>query len=205
MVGTQSVCAQGARILPAPYEQEHGNAVVVVMGVARDPVDTEAVERHFPQRRGYLAIDPGCMCCSGQGCGLKRLLGTPHRRTGGTSVTSVDLDIQGRGAGVSWHFNFAWEISRFKLTAKFPTRNSGVLRDTSSAHCGLWRGGTTQNPGGSAQFPTAKFTTANLTWREIPPPPPVRSLCGRCTTGHLRVEIKETQPRRLQGVSALVP
>ena len=24
-----------------------------------------------------------------------------------------------KGGGISWHFNFAWEISRFKLTAKF--------------------------------------------------------------------------------------
>ena len=32
------------------------------------------------------------------------------------------MHVQG---GMSWHFNFAWEISRFKLTAKFPTRNSG--------------------------------------------------------------------------------
>ena len=30
--------------------------------------------------------------------------------------------VQGGGL---WHFNLAWEISRFKLTAKFPTRNSG--------------------------------------------------------------------------------
>ena len=47
------------------------------------------------------------------------------------------------GAGVSWHFNFAREISRFKLTAKFPTRNSGFsakFSHTSGAHCGLWRG-----------------------------------------------------------------
>ena len=48
-----------------------------------------------------------------------------------------------RGGGVLWHFNFAWEISRFKLTAKFPTRNSGFSANfshTSSTHCGLWRG-----------------------------------------------------------------
>ena len=42
----------------------------------------------------------------------------------------------------------------------------------------LWTlaGGTTQNPGGSAKSPTAKFATANLTWREIPPPPHVLDL-----------------------------
>ena len=32
-------------------------------------------------------------------------------------------------------------------------------------------GGQTLTPGGSAKFPTAKFTTANLTWLQIPPPP----------------------------------
>ena len=39
----------------------------------------------------------------------------------------------------------------------------------------LWTlaGGTTQNPGGSAKFLTAKFTAANLTSRN-PSPPPVR-------------------------------
>ena len=80
----------------------------------------------------------------------------------------------GGGGGISWHFSFAWEISCFKLTVKFPKRNSGFSANflpTSSTHCGLWRGVTTQHPGGSAKFPTAKFTTANLTWRNAPPPP----------------------------------
>ena len=27
----------------------------------------------------------------------------------------------GEGGGFSWPFNFTWEISRFKLTAEFPT------------------------------------------------------------------------------------
>ena len=47
-----------------------------------------------------------------------------------------------RGGGGSWHCNFAWEISRFKLTAKFPTRNSGFSANFShigGTHCGLWR------------------------------------------------------------------
>ena len=50
--------------------------------------------------------------------------------------------VQG-GGGISWHFNFAWEISRFKLTAKFPARNSGFsakfsyTTSTHSTHCGL--------------------------------------------------------------------
>ena len=46
------------------------------------------------------------------------------------------------GGEFSWHFNFAWEIWRFKLTAKFPTRNSGFsvnFLHTSGTHCGLWR------------------------------------------------------------------
>ena len=48
------------------------------------------------------------------------------------------------GGGISWHFNFAWESLRFKLTAKFPTRNSGSSANfshTCSTHCGLWRRG----------------------------------------------------------------
>ena len=47
------------------------------------------------------------------------------------------------GGGISWHFNFAWEISRFKLTPKFPMRNSGFSANfshTTSTRCGLWRG-----------------------------------------------------------------
>ena len=53
------------------------------------------------------------------------------------------LDSYMGGRGISWHFNFAWGISRLKLTAKFPTRNSGFSANfshTSSTHCGLWRG-----------------------------------------------------------------
>ena len=73
------------------------------------------------------------------------------------------------GGGVSQHFNFAWEISRFNLTAKFPMRNSGcsvIFSHTSSTYSKF----PTQNLGGSAKFPTAKLTTANLTWRGIPSP-----------------------------------
>ena len=47
-----------------------------------------------------------------------------------------------RGGGFSWQFDFAWELSRFKLTAKFPTRNSGFSANfwhSSGTHCGLWR------------------------------------------------------------------
>ena len=48
-----------------------------------------------------------------------------------------------QGGQISWHFNVVWEISRFKLTAQFPTRNSGSSANfshTSATHCGLWRG-----------------------------------------------------------------
>ena len=47
------------------------------------------------------------------------------------------------GGGGLWHFKFAWEISRFKLTMKFPTRNSGFSAKfsyTGGAHSGLWQG-----------------------------------------------------------------
>ena len=52
----------------------------------------------------------------------------------------------GRGGAILWHFNVAWEISGFKLTAKFPAQNSGLSANLSyttsiySTHCGLWRG-----------------------------------------------------------------
>ena len=106
---------------------------------------------------------------------------TPSRRgrpnKPGCTVGPVPSDnkARGGGGGISWHLNCTWEISRFKLTAKFPTRNSGSsanLSHTSGTRCGLWQGGGgTQNPGGSAKLPTAKFTTANLIWRNPPPPP----------------------------------
>ena len=105
-----------------------------------------------------------------------------------------------RGGGVSWHFNFAWEISRFKLTAKFPTRNSGFSANfsyTGSTHCGLRRGQDPLNPGGSAKFPTAKFTIANLTWRKILPPPPVG--CGAPKLSHPRVVIDVVRDASVAG------
>ena len=94
----------------------------------------------------------------------------PNSRLHSSATLSNPHDPVQGGGGISWHFTFAWEISRFKLTAKFPMRNSGSSANFSHT---LWAlaGGTTQNPGGSAKCPTAKFTTANLTWREIPPPP----------------------------------
>ena len=59
-----------------------------------------------------------------------------------TNCSSLSPQVQG-GGGFLWHFNFTWEILRFKLTMKFPTRNAGFSANfshTSSTHCGLWRG-----------------------------------------------------------------
>ena len=60
------------------------------------------------------------------------------------------------GRGALWHFNFAWEISRFKVTVKFPMRDSGFSANfshTSSTHCGLWRGGPHKIQGAPRNFP----------------------------------------------------
>ena len=59
--------------------------------------------------------------------------------------------------------NLAFQIDREISHAKF-----GVLREfLTHQQYTLYP----LNPGGSPKFPTAKFTTANLTWRKIPPPP----------------------------------
>ena len=66
--------------------------------------------------------------------------------------------------------NFAFQIHREISHANF-----GVLREfLAHQQYTLWTlaGGTTQNPGGSATFPTAKFTSANLTRRGPPRPHP---------------------------------
>ena len=84
--------------------------------------------------------------------------------------TIVDPGSYGGGGGFSWHFNFAWESLRFKLTTKFPTRNSGFspnFSHTSGTHCGLWR--VIHLTGGPAKFPTAKFNTAQHLARNFPP------------------------------------
>ena len=60
------------------------------------------------------------------------------------------------GGGGGWHFNFAREISGFKLTAKFRTQNSGFLANfshTSSAHCGLLQGVPHKIQGAPRDFP----------------------------------------------------
>ena len=48
------------------------------------------------------------------------------------------------GGGISWHFTFAWGISRFKLTVQFPTAKFRAAHQQYT----LWTlaGGTTQNP-----------------------------------------------------------
>ena len=82
-----------------------------------------------------------------------------------------------KGGGVSWHLNFAWEISRFKWTAKFPTPNSGSFANFSHI---LWTlaGGTTPNPGAARNVPQRNPPCAK------PPPPlkedsaPPRSRCS---------------------------
>ena len=66
-------------------------------------------------------------------------------RTAGARLNGICICM----GGISGAVNFVWEISRFKLAAKFPI----------------------QNPGSSAKFTAAKFTAANLTWHEIPLPP----------------------------------
>ena len=83
-----------------------------------------------------------------------------------------------RGGGISWPLNFAWEISRFKLTAKFTLLREFLAHQQYT----LWTlaGGTTQNPGGSAKFFAAKFITANLTWHEPPPPPLSGCVTANC-------------------------
>ena len=71
------------------------------------------------------------------------------------------------GGGVSWHLNFAWELSHFKLTAKFTHAKFRVLREfLVHQQYTLWT-----LAGGSMKFPTAKFATVNLNWRENPPLP----------------------------------
>ena len=88
-------------------------------------------------------------------------------------------------------FDVAWEVVCFKLTAQFPTRNlefSADFSHTSGTHLWTLAGGTTQNPGGSAILPTAKFATANLTWGQIPPPPPrPPSVVADCTSAYVYV------------------
>ena len=90
------------------------------------------------------------------------------------------------GGGVSWHFIFAWEISRFKLTAKFPTRNSvfsANFSHTSSTHCGVWRGGYHTKSGGLCEIslgniyhPEHGGDLSSVPVRDPPPPCPPHSL-----------------------------
>ena len=91
------------------------------------------------------------------------------------------LCCAGRGEGDFGAVEFVWGISRFKSAAISHT-NSAKWAPAAKLHrackalhsttcLGVPAKLTTQNPG--AKFPAAKFATANLTWHEIPPPPPV--------------------------------
>ena len=95
--------------------------------------------------------------------------------------------------GISGAVNFVWEIARFKLAAKFPKQSPGasavakVIRACKALHTATFLGVSpkfpTHNPEGSAKFLAAKFTTANLTWPEIPPTTPEDG-CLRRTVLH---------------------
>ena len=86
------------------------------------------------------------------------------------------LPHTGGGGGISWHLNFAFQIDReishakFRVLREFLAHQQYTLRTLA--------GGQTLTPGGSVQFPTVKFTTANLTWHEITPPPPPKTRSG---------------------------
>ena len=78
--------------------------------------------------------------------------------SGGDSEPRQELAPQG-GGGIAWHFNFAWAISRFKLTAQFPPEIQGSPRvsRTPAVHIVDSGGGYHTKSRGSAEFPTAKF------------------------------------------------
>ena len=66
---------------------------------------------------------------------------------GGRGVNcGMSRNIRRPGGGWSWHFKFAWEISRFKLTAKFRVLR-GFLAHPRYTRWGLWRGVPHKIPG----------------------------------------------------------
>ena len=84
------------------------------------------------------------------------------------SLPTVDFDGCITGGRGSWHFNFAWGILRFKLTATFPTQSSGFSTNfshTHGTHCGLWRG-VIHSTRGLREIYHREFDLA-----QIPPPP----------------------------------
>ena len=105
----------------------------------------------------------------------------PGRRTGGgwlkraTVWAGARSGLRGTGGGgFRGSFNFVWEISRFKLTAKFPTRKlrfSANFSHTSSTHRGLWSGVPHKIQGP----PPAKIYHCEFDPARTPPPPPVRA------------------------------
>ena len=80
--------------------------------------------------------------------------------------------LQIQGGRISWHFNFTWEISRFKLTTKFPTRNpefSSNFSHASSTHCGLWRG-VIHSGGGLHKISHCEISHSEIDLAQTPPP-----------------------------------
>ena len=91
-------------------------------------------------------------------------------------TTGALTHYKGGGGGFSWHFNFAWEISRFKLTAKFPTGDSGFSANfshTSSTHWGLWQG-VIHSTGGLREISHGEIYHREFELARKSPPP----LCG---------------------------
>ena len=81
-----------------------------------------------------------------------------------------------RGGVISGSLNFVWELSRFKLAAKFPNQNPKLHRAHKARHITTFLGVSarfaTQNPGVTAKFLTAKFTLGEIDWVCCAHPPP---------------------------------
>ena len=110
--------------------------------------------------------------------GRKELVDTgKSSRTCSVPTVSLRLAVlnvfQGffEGRGISGAANFLWEILYFKLPVKLPT----------------------SNPGASAKFPAAQFTTATLTWHEIRPTPVC--ICTRTCMCGARCDMLVAPPR----------
>ena len=68
----------------------------------------------------------------------------------------VDVGYRGRGGDFRGTLISRGKFPRFKLTAKFPTRNSGFSANfwhPSGTHCGLWRGVPHKIQGAPRNFP----------------------------------------------------
>ena len=108
----------------------------------------------------------------------RRLLrGPSHASLGGPAgggwVGDADVQQCVEGGGVATSVNFVGVTSRFQSGHEIShakSRGFRAMPHTLAAETGRGRGFTTRNPEVSANFPTAKFTTVNFTWHEIPPP-----------------------------------